>query len=132
MPLFTPPPPPLQPSLDPHERHTLANVVTMGSVLYFSVYGVSQTNLQRICSVPSESQAKRVLYMNIVGMIVLCGLLYFSGLCAFATYHGCDPLTRGLISTKDQIMPYFVMDKMGFLYGMPGLFVATLFSGALR
>lgn len=118
-------------SLDPHERHTLANVVTMGSVLYFSVYGVSQTNLQRICSVPSESQAKRVLYMNIVGMIVLCGLLYFSGLCAFATYHGCDPLTRGLISTKDQIMPYFVMDKMGFLYGMPGLFVATLFSGAL-
>nr|XP_027213872.1 sodium-coupled monocarboxylate transporter 1-like [Penaeus vannamei] len=121
-----------QPSLDPHERHTLANVVTMGSVLYFSVYGVSQTNLQRICSVPSESQAKRVLYMNIVGMIVLCGLLYFSGLCAFATYHGCDPLTRGLISTKDQIMPYFVMDKMGFLYGMPGLFVATLFSGALR
>ncbi|XP_042861691.1 sodium-coupled monocarboxylate transporter 1-like [Penaeus japonicus] len=117
-------------SLSLHQRHTMANVITMGTVLIFCVpAGPCRPTSAKIKA--SSLRRARVLYINIVGMIVLCGLLYFSGLCAFATYHGCDPLTRGLISTKDQIMPYFVMDKMGFLYGMPGLFVATLFSGAL-
>jgi hypothetical protein len=30
------------------------------------------------------------------------------------------------------VLPYFVIDKLGHLTGVPGLFMACLFSGALR
>lgn len=70
--------------------------------------------------------------MNLVGMVAMSILQDFSGICAFATYHGCDPLARGIITSKDQILPYFVMDQMGFIVGMPGLFVAMLYGGSLR
>lgn len=31
-----------------------------------------------------------------------------------------------------QLLPLFVMDVLGSIHGVPGLFVASLFSGALR
>ena len=64
-----------------------------------------------------------------VGII---SLSCFSGLVAFASYEGCDPLKAGLIKKKDEIIPYFVMDKLGHLVGLPGVFLACLFAGALR
>ena len=35
-------------------------------------------------------------------------------------------------TASSQILPYFVIDKLGHLTGVPGIFVACLFSGALR
>lgn len=54
------------------------------------------------------------------------------GLVLFATYEGCDPLAAGLIDKKDQIVPFYVMDRLSSVPGLPGLFVACIFSGALR
>lgn len=50
----------------------------------------------------------------------------------FATYEGCDPLAAGLITEKDQILPFFVLDRLSTAPGLPGLFVACMFSGSLR
>jgi sodium-coupled monocarboxylate transporter 8/12 len=50
----------------------------------------------------------------------------------FANYAECDPLKAGLIKSKDQIIPYFVLDHLGSWQGLPGVFMACLFSGALR
>lgn len=55
-----------------------------------------------------------------------------SGIVLFATYEGCDPLAAGLITKKDQILPFYVMDRLSSIPGLPGLFVACIFSGALR
>ncbi|KAK3854698.1 hypothetical protein Pcinc_038840 [Petrolisthes cinctipes] len=62
---------------------------------------------------------------------VLYSLAAFAGLVLFATYEGCDPLAAGLITKKDQILPFFVMDRLSSIPGLPGLFVACIFSGAL-
>ena len=65
-----------------------------------------------------------------VGSIIsLCCLL---GLVIYARYYDCDPITAKAIDKADQIVPYFVMDVVGNLPGLPGLFVAGVFSGALR
>lgn len=37
-----------------------------------------------------------------------------------------------MVNKPDQIVPFFVMDIVGNLPGLPGLFVAGVFSGALR
>ncbi len=39
---------------------------------------------------------------------------------------------KQVIDKADQIVPFFVMDVLGDFPGLPGLFVAGIFSGALR
>lgn len=55
------------------------------------------------------------------------------GLTVFAYYNGvvrCDPLSANFIKNPNQLLPYFIMDAIN-RKGLPGLFLAVLFSGAL-
>ncbi|CAD5118651.1 DgyrCDS7339 [Dimorphilus gyrociliatus] len=56
----------------------------------------------------------------------LCGMAAF----AYYAFKGCDPLASRLIYDPNQILPLFVMELMGYS-GIPGLFVACLFSASL-
>lgn len=49
----------------------------------------------------------------------------------YATYHNCDPLEAGRIKAYDQLLPLFVMETVGHLRGVPGLFIAGVFGAAL-
>lgn len=49
----------------------------------------------------------------------------------FATYYNCDPLESGRIRAYDQLLPLFVMETVGHLRGVPGLFIAGVFGAAL-
>ena len=49
----------------------------------------------------------------------------------YAYYFDCDPISLRQVQKKDQIFPLFVMQVMGDWPGVPGLFVAGVFSGAL-
>lgn len=55
------------------------------------------------------------------------------GLTVFAYYNGvvrCDPLKAQYIKNSNQLLPYFIMDAIN-RRGLPGLFLAVLFAGAL-
>lgn len=73
----------------------------------------------------------RALWVFIFGVFVLLSICCYCGLLIYATYHDCDPLTTKLVSKKDQLLPLLVMDKLGAYPGLPGLFVAGVFSAAL-
>jgi len=49
----------------------------------------------------------------------------------YAYYHDCDPVTTGQVKKNDQLFPLFVMQVMHEYPGVPGLFVAGVFAGAL-
>lgn len=67
----------------------------------------------------------------LVGLTVIMYSNCFIGLLMYAHYEDCDPLTRGDIEKVDQILPYFIMDVASKIPGLPGLFVAGIFSAAL-
>lgn len=67
----------------------------------------------------------------IFGAMALIGVCGYSGMLIYAWYHNCDPLTTKLASAKDQLLPLLVMDILGGFPGLPGLFVAGVFSAAL-
>lgn len=64
-------------------------------------------------------------------MVLLISCACLCGVAIFAYYSGCDPMAVGLIKKTDQLMPYFVMDQLTVMPGMPGLFVACVFSASL-
>ncbi|CAF1690790.1 unnamed protein product, partial [Adineta ricciae] len=53
------------------------------------------------------------------------------GLVLYAYYNTCDPFTAGRIKNIDQSLPYFIMETLGDKKGVPGLFLACVFSGTL-
>lgn len=118
-------------STDPYERHALVWVILNTTVGWMMVHGASQASVQRYTSLKTLRQAKLALLLNVPGVITLVSLACFAGVVIFANYADCDPLKAGAIDKKDQIIPYFVIDKLGHLTGLPGVFLACLFSGAL-
>ena len=70
--------------------------------------------------------------MTFFGLVTVISILFLAGLSIFAIYAGCDPISLGHVERKDQMLPYYVMDNLGFMMGIPGLFVACLFSGTMR
>ena len=94
-------------------------------------YCTSQTEVARYCNVSSKARAKVALYINMVGVVLLISCACLCGVALFGVYGKCDPLKLGLIERSDQLMPYFVMDTLSDFPGVPGLFVACVFSASL-
>ncbi|CAG2118243.1 unnamed protein product, partial [Medioppia subpectinata] len=90
-----------------------------------------QTQVQRYCSMESPQKARRTLYYNLPGLVILAVMAVMCGNVLYAKYRNCDPVTLRLIDRHDQLMPYYVMDTLAKYPGLPGLFVACVFSGSL-
>lgn len=46
-------------------------------------------------------------------------------------YKDCDPLRAGDITAPDQLLPLYILNELGHLKGVPGLFVAGIFAASL-
>ncbi|KAB0797463.1 hypothetical protein PPYR_08456 [Photinus pyralis] len=118
-------------NLSMYERHTVYGVVTGGVIFWTAFNGVNQTMVQRYLSLPNEKESKKSVLMFTVGVSLFVSLCVYSGLLVFATYHKCDPMTAGRITQDDQLLPLYVMETVGHLRGVPGLFIAGVFGAAL-
>ncbi|XP_074904905.1 sodium-dependent multivitamin transporter isoform X3 [Buteo buteo] len=116
---------------DPFKRHTFWTLAVGGVFMMLSLYGVNQAQVQRYLSARSEREAKLSCYAVFpCQQIVLC-LSCLTGLVMFVydREHPLAPTQRP--GSSDQLVLYFVMDVLQDLPGLPGLFVACLFSGCL-
>jgi len=116
---------------DMRQRHTVWALIIGGYFTWISVYGINQTQVQRYLTVSKESQAVKAIWWNVLGIGSLLLICAYGGLVVYGYYFNCDPIATGQIEKKDQIFPLFVMQVMGDYPGVPGLFVAGVFSGAL-
>ncbi|KAL3843173.1 hypothetical protein ACJMK2_021124 [Sinanodonta woodiana] len=118
---------------DPHVRHTFWSLIIGIYFVWLPPYTVDQQMVQRFSSARSLRQAKVALLLNVPGMFLLISLCCMTGVVMFSYYaEGCDPLTGSKrAGNPNQLLPVFVMDLLHEYPGLPGLFVACLFSGAL-
>ncbi|XP_029017411.1 sodium-coupled monocarboxylate transporter 1 [Betta splendens] len=117
--------------INPRRKHTFWTITIGGTFLWISIYGINQGQVQRYISCKSIAHARISLYINLLGLwlILLCSV--FAGMCIYSVYKTCDPLTAGQVSAPDQLLPYLVMNILGGHPGLPGLFVAAVYSGSL-
>ncbi|XP_014675816.1 PREDICTED: sodium-coupled monocarboxylate transporter 1-like [Priapulus caudatus] len=116
---------------DPTVRMTTLGAISGGMFTVFSLNAASQAMLQRNMTVKTLPKAKLTMYLYGIGYVVAFNALCLLGLIIYANYHDCDPMLTGLINRPDQILPLFVMDTVGHLRGLPGLFLSALFSAAI-
>lgn len=118
---------------------------------YVSLYAINQTQVQRYLTMKDYNAAVKSLWYSLPLLSLLSISTSFSGLAIFSKYHNCDPIKyvklnfiiyeklpkfvlffrSGRISSGDQLMPLYVLDTMGSIPGLTGLFVAGIFSAAL-
>ncbi|XP_073828052.1 putative sodium-dependent multivitamin transporter [Musca autumnalis] len=118
-------------SVDPTTRHTFITQIIGGLATYLAIYGVNQTQVQRLLSVRTLKESGYALWWSLPILILLSVTTCFSGLCMYYYYKTCDPLLEGRITSRDQLMPLFVVDTMGHIPGISGLFVSGMFSASL-
>lgn len=116
---------------DPTVRHTVWTLAIGGIFVYVSLYGVNQAQVQRLMTVSTLKKAQLALFINWPIVSALSLVTSFAGIVMYANFRHCDPLLSGKITKTDQVLPYFVMLYLGGVQGLPGLFVAGIFSGAL-
>ncbi|CAO2612507.1 Sodium/iodide cotransporter, partial [Lemmus lemmus] len=116
---------------DPRRRYTFWTFVVGGTLVWLSMYGVNQAQVQRYVACRSESKAKLALLVNQLGLFLIVASAAFCGIVMFVFYKDCDPLLTGRISAPDQYMPLLVLDIFEDLPGVPGLFLACAYSGTL-
>jgi sodium-coupled monocarboxylate transporter 8/12 len=117
---------------DPTQRLTFWSTVIGGTFSTLGIFGIGQTSVQRYCSLPTLRQAQRSVYLNIPFLIIVNVLMSLVGLVIYAYYAdiGCDPLRNKDIRSSNQLVPYFIVNVVGYP-GLPGIFLAVLFSGSL-
>ncbi|XP_077999196.1 sodium-coupled monocarboxylate transporter 1-like, partial [Glandiceps talaboti] len=118
-------------SLDPTVRHTVWSLGVGGFFSWGTVYLINQSQVQRYLSCRTMRTAQIAIYANVPGLTLLLALAICGGLAMYATYVDCDPFTAKYVSAPDQLMPYFVMDILYHIRGLPGLFISCMFCAAL-
>ncbi|GFS12746.1 sodium-coupled monocarboxylate transporter [Elysia marginata] len=116
---------------DPFVRHTFWTLLIGGCTNMMTVYGANQANLQRYASVRTLTGARWALLMCLPLWIFYLTVLCLIGLVMYASFVDCDPLTTKTVAKKDQLLPLFVLETLGAWPGLPGLFVASVFSASI-
>nr|CAD7444329.1 unnamed protein product [Timema bartmani] len=115
----------------PFARNTFWTVSVGMTFLQLCHCGINQGMVQKFLALPTIQNARRSLYIFSTFYIIMKALSCFIGLLIYSSYHDCDPIRTKRITRADQILPYFVMHTAEHIPGLPGLFVAGIFSAAL-
>ncbi|XP_066913221.1 sodium-coupled monocarboxylate transporter 1-like isoform X2 [Clytia hemisphaerica] len=118
---------------DPTTRNTFWTLSIGGAFTAMPVWTVCQPAVQRFQAARSLKESKKALGMNIIGLILIVLLCVMDGCVIYAVYSKCDigKFGLGYVTSNDQVLPYFIIDKLKEYQGVPGLFTSCLFSGAL-
>ncbi|XP_055594641.1 sodium-coupled monocarboxylate transporter 1-like isoform X2 [Uranotaenia lowii] len=114
-----------------YERQTFWAVLIGGFFYWTSFNSVNQTMVQRYMSLPNLKKARLSIGMFTIGIAIFVSVCCYAGLLIYAYYYQCDPMSMGLVKTDDQLFPHYVMEIVGHLRGIPGLFIAGVFGAAL-
>ena len=119
---------------NPFIRQSFWSLVIGNLIHSLMSYCMEQQMVQRFASAKSIKTAQYALLLNIPGQIMLVSVCCFVGLVIFANYSKCDPLSFPDITgikSSNQLVAYFVTDKLKIINGVTGLFLAAIISGSL-
>ncbi|XP_051888968.1 sodium-coupled monocarboxylate transporter 1-like [Pristis pectinata] len=116
---------------DPRRRHTFWTTMMGGAFVWMGIYSCNQAQVQRYLACRTEKEAKKAIFWNWVGMLIVTTVAYLCGLVMYAVYENCDPMEANRITNTNQMAPLLALDILSHMPGVPGLFISSAFSGTL-
>jgi SSS family solute:Na+ symporter len=102
------------------------------------VYGITealrslladQNYVQKYCSVPTERDAKRSIWIAMLIYIPLTAVFLYIGTTLFAFYSRGDDLAQAGIVKGDEVFPYYIATQVPS--GLKGLIIAAILAAAM-
>ncbi|XP_050548013.1 putative sodium-dependent multivitamin transporter, partial [Daktulosphaira vitifoliae] len=118
-------------NIDPIERHSWFSLVSGGFFLFLLNNGINQAQVQKYLTMKNKTSAIKCVWLSLPILLIISYTKCFTGLAIYSKYHNCDPVKSGRITKDDQLLSLYVMDTMGNIPGMTGLFVAGVLSSGL-
>ncbi|KAK0423747.1 hypothetical protein QR680_008307 [Steinernema hermaphroditum] len=116
---------------DPAQHLSVWVVLTGGTTLWLSLYGLNQMAIQRYCSLPSLGDARKVVCLTCGMFLVVGTMACFIGVVCLAYYYNCDPVKTGVIDDHDQLVVLLAVEVLSDWPGFSGLFLACIFAMTL-
>nr|XP_022901375.1 sodium-coupled monocarboxylate transporter 2-like [Onthophagus taurus] len=101
-------------------------------ILFTWLYGnaINQVLIQKCLALPSRKHIKTSLILYCIGIFIIGTLCVTNGLLIYAYFWNCDPVESGILEKHDQLIPFYIINILK-IPGLPGLFIAGIFSAAL-
>lgn len=112
-------------------RHTVWGMVIANMIQFFSLATAKWSYSESCPHRPRGRQCRPRSWLFPLCPIWFHFLFPRSDGLAYNVQQGCDPLNKKIIVRPEQVLPYFVMDIFDSTPGMPGVFLAALFSASL-
>ena len=117
-------------TLDPSVRITWPGVLLAAALLLLVQMATDQVAVQRYMTARDLRTARRALWLKLAATLPVLALFYGTGVVLRAFYnHAPDPLATKLISSADQILPYFVVNELPC--GLPGVLIAAILGASM-
>ncbi|KAL1414021.1 hypothetical protein MTO96_030761 [Rhipicephalus appendiculatus] len=94
--------------------------------------GFDQMAVQRFIAARTLRQAKRIPVIGAAFVITFFVVSAFGALAIIYWYRDCDLALTGAISSYDEVVPYFVRERLSDVTMLRGLFLAGLLSASTR
>ncbi|XP_031621567.1 uncharacterized protein LOC116339681 [Contarinia nasturtii] len=117
--------------LDSVTRTTFWNTTSSVFIILLVNIGFSQSCIQRLVSLPSLKAAQKSVYVFFFGFLFIMSFTCGTGIILYAYYQYCDPVSAGIVTKYDKMMPRFVQEVTGHITGMSGIFISCVFSASL-
>lgn len=65
------------------------------------------------------------------GLVLIFIVNFYTGLSLYTEYHDCNPFSSGAIGAKDELLPFYIMDRFNNFPFVNGFFVAGIFAASL-
>ncbi|MGC6564059.1 MAG: sodium:solute symporter family transporter, partial [Akkermansiaceae bacterium] len=91
-------------------------------------YTSGQDVVQRYVTTPSEKEAAKSLWMNIVMVLIGSAIFFGLGTALYVFYQSKPELMDPALPAKDSVLPFFIMQNLPV--GVAGLIIAGVFAAA--
>ncbi|KAH6937797.1 hypothetical protein HPB50_004068 [Hyalomma asiaticum] len=93
--------------------------------------GMDQMVVQRYASARSLREAQRTAFLGSALLVISTTLLASVAMALVYWYRDCDPLLSGAIKNIEQLIPFYINQRLSAFPGMTGLFLAGVVSATL-
>ncbi|XP_065172016.1 LOW QUALITY PROTEIN: sodium-coupled monocarboxylate transporter 2-like [Atheta coriaria] len=117
--------------VDPTKRDTLWTIILGMFFLWNGIITFGQGCVQKCLALPNSRKIRNAYIAFGIGIIAFFSFSTYIGLMMYARYKTCDPYMNKKINIYDQILPLYILEVTSNIPGLPGVFIAGVFSASL-